>query len=65
MFILGIIVSSFVSRVLRTTEIRVEKIEFDQKAEEFITEAAEGEIRIVTNRREVGNVDHHKQEIME
>lgn len=60
MFIIGIIVSSFVSRVLRTTEIRVEKIEFDQKAEEFITEAAEGEIRIVTNRREVGNVGEYR-----
>ena len=60
MFILGIIVSSFVSRVLRTTEIRVDKIEFDQKAQEFIDEAAEGEIRIVTNRREVGNVGEYR-----
>ncbi|HKP69723.1 MAG TPA: hypothetical protein VJV05_10605 [Pyrinomonadaceae bacterium] len=60
MFILGIIVSSFVSRVLRTTEIRVDKIEFDQKAQEFIEEAAEGEIRIVTNRREIGNVGEYR-----
>jgi hypothetical protein len=60
LFILGIIVSSFVSRVLRTTEIRVDKIEFDAKAQEFINEAAEGEIRIVTNRREVGNVGEYR-----
>jgi hypothetical protein len=60
MFILGIIVSSLVSRVLRTTEIRVGKIEFDQIAQEFIDEAAEGEIRIVTNRREVGNVGEYR-----
>lgn len=60
LFILGIIVSSFISRALRTTEIRVDTIEFDQKAQEFINEASEGEIRIVTNRREVGNVGEYR-----
>jgi hypothetical protein len=60
MFIFGIIAASFISRALRTTEIRVDKIEFDAKAREFIEEAAEGEIRIVTNRREVGNVGEYR-----
>ncbi|MEO8574497.1 MAG: amino acid transporter [Pyrinomonadaceae bacterium] len=60
MFIFGIIAASFVSRALRTTELRVDKIEFDDKAKEFIEEAAEGEIRIVTNRREVGNVGEYR-----
>jgi hypothetical protein len=60
LFILGIIVASFVSRALRTTELRVDKIEFDAKALEFIDELAEGEIRIVTNRREVGNVAEYR-----
>ncbi|MEO8650230.1 MAG: amino acid transporter, partial [Acidobacteriota bacterium] len=60
LFILGIIVASFVSRALRTTELRVDKIEFDAKAMEFIDELAEGEIRIVTNRREVGNVAEYR-----
>ena len=60
MFIFGIIAASFISRALRTTELRVDKIEFDAKAQEFIDEAAEGEIRIVTNRREVGNVGEYR-----
>ncbi|MBA2380453.1 MAG: APC family permease [Blastocatellia bacterium] len=59
-FILAIILSSFVSRALRTTEVRVDRIEFDAKALEFIEEIAEGEIRIVTNRREVGNVGEYR-----
>jgi|KBSSwiStaDraftv2_1062776.scaffolds.fasta_scaffold18784_1 hypothetical protein len=60
LFIFGIIAASFISRALRTTEVRVDKIEFDAKAREFIEEAAEGEIRIVTNRREVGNVGEYR-----
>ena len=60
MFIFGIIAASFISRALRTTELRVDKIEFDAKAQEFIDEAAEGDIRIVTNRREVGNVGEYR-----
>ncbi|MEO6334444.1 MAG: amino acid transporter [Pyrinomonadaceae bacterium] len=60
MFIFGIIAASFVSRALRTTELRVDKIEFDAKAQEFIDEAAEGDIRIVTNRREIGNVSEYR-----
>jgi hypothetical protein len=45
---------------MRTTEVRIEKIEFDEKAKEFISELAEGEIRIVTNRREVGDVEEYR-----
>ncbi len=60
MFIFGIIAASFISRALRTTEIRVGKIEFDAKAQEFIEEAAEADIRIVTNRREIGNVAEYR-----
>ena len=59
-FILGIIVASFVSRALRTTELRVKQIELDPTAAEFINELAEGDIRIVTNRREVGNVAEYR-----
>lgn len=60
MFIVAIIVASFISRALRTTELRIDQIEFDAKAQEFIEEAAEGDIRIVTNRREVGNVGEYR-----
>lgn len=60
MFIFGIILTSFVSRALRTTEIRIDKIEFDAKAREFLNEVAEEEIRIVTNRRETGDVSEYR-----
>ncbi|MGI9034760.1 MAG: amino acid transporter [Pyrinomonadaceae bacterium] len=60
LFILTIIVASFISRAMRTTELRVDKIEFDDKAKEFIKELAEGEIRIVTNRRETGDVEEYR-----
>jgi hypothetical protein len=60
LFILAIILASFVSRALRSTELRVEKIEFDDQAKQFIAEMAKGEIRIVTNRREVGDVEEYR-----
>lgn len=59
-FIFGIILASFVSRAMRTTELRIDTIEFDEKAQSFISEFAEGEIRIVTNRREVGDVSEYR-----
>jgi hypothetical protein len=60
LFILAIVVASFVSRALRSTELRVEKIEFDEQAKQFIAEMAQGEIRIVTNRRETGDVEEYR-----
>jgi hypothetical protein len=61
LFIFAIIATSFVSRALRTTEIRIEKIEFDETATRFIEEVvSEGDIRIVTNRRETGDVTEYR-----
>ncbi|MEW6361824.1 MAG: amino acid transporter [Pyrinomonadaceae bacterium] len=61
LFIFGIIFASFVSRAMRSTEIRIDSIELDEKAEEFIDELnEEGEIRIVTNRREAGDVTEYR-----
>ena len=60
LFICGIIAASFISRAMRTTEVRIDKIEFDERAEEFINELAEGDIRIVANRREVGDVEEYR-----
>ena len=58
---LGIVIASFVSRAMRTTEIRIEKIELDDMAQSsFLKEMAEGEIRIVTNRRETGDVTEYR-----
>ncbi|HEX8368327.1 MAG TPA: hypothetical protein VF604_07280 [Pyrinomonadaceae bacterium] len=60
-FIFAIILASFISRALRSTELRVEKIVFDDPARQFIDEMARGgEIRIVTNRRETGDVEEYR-----
>jgi hypothetical protein len=59
-FIFGIVLASFISRAMRTTEIRIAKIEFDKVAQQFLEELAEGEIRIVTNRRETGRIEEYR-----
>jgi hypothetical protein len=49
-FIIAIVISSLVSRVWRTTELRVEKITLDGEAQRFINEMdARGELRIIAN----------------
>jgi hypothetical protein len=61
LFIFGIILASFVSRVMRSTELRIDKIELDETAQAFIDElTSEGDIRIVTNRRETGDVIEYR-----
>lgn len=59
-FIFAIVAASFISRALRSTEVRISEIEFDKQAQEFIDDLAEGEIRIVTNRRESGDVSEYR-----
>ncbi|HEY0458326.1 MAG TPA: hypothetical protein VGC97_04185, partial [Pyrinomonadaceae bacterium] len=59
-FIFSIVAASFISRALRSTEIRIDKIEFDKKAEEFLEDLESGDIRIVTNRREKGDVTEYR-----
>jgi hypothetical protein len=50
LFILGIVVTSLVSRTLRSTELRVDRVEVDQLAARFIREAAhDGEVRVIAN----------------
>jgi hypothetical protein len=60
-FIFSIIAASFISRVMRSTEVRIDKIDLDATALEFIDELnEEGEIRIVTNRRETGDMTEYR-----
>jgi hypothetical protein len=51
-FILGIIAVSLVSRVSRTTELRVHRIDFDDTARKFISDtlAFDGRINLIANR---------------
>ncbi|MDQ2974920.1 MAG: amino acid transporter [Acidobacteriota bacterium] len=54
-FILAIVLASLFSRVWRSTELRVERIEVDDQAREFIRQAARGIVRIIANRRDTGD----------
>ena len=48
-FIMAIIVLSLVSRVFRTTELRVSAVVLDDRARRFIAQASHGPIRIIAN----------------
>ena len=54
-FILTIILASLFSRVWRSTELRVDRIQLDDQARQFIKDAAKGTIRIIANRRDTGD----------
>ena len=55
-FIVTIIAASLVSRVMRSTELRIEGIEYDEKAEAILTEAARHQsLRIIANRPDLGD----------
>lgn len=54
-FIGTIIITSLVSRVWRSTELRVEQIEIDELAHQFLAEESQGAIRLIANRLSEGN----------
>jgi hypothetical protein len=59
-FIGAIIFTSLVSRVWRSTELRVERVELDEAAQAIINDASKGTIRIVANRCDRGDVDEYR-----
>ncbi|MDF5711890.1 MAG: amino acid transporter [Nostoc sp. S4] len=54
-FIGAIICTSLISRVWRSTELRVDRIEVDDSAQQFIAEESQGAIRIIANRLNKGD----------
>ncbi|MGW6446624.1 amino acid transporter [Lentzea sp. NPDC055074] len=62
-FIIGIVVISLVSRVSRTTELRVEKIKFDETARRFVTDTIthDGRITLIANRRQAGDKEEYDE----
>ena len=59
-FIAAIVISSLASRVWRSTELRVERVELDDAAREFIRKAAKGTVRIITNRIDRGDAAEYE-----
>lgn len=62
LFILGILVVSFASRLRRSFEIRATSLDFDETAREFLREAEEfGEIHLVANEPDSGDEREYQQ----
>ncbi len=51
-----------ISRVVRATELRVERIELDAAARAFIADASRGTIRLVANQRDAGDEAEYRVE---
>lgn len=65
LFVIGIVVVSLISRVSRTTELRADRIEFDEAARRFITDsvAHDGQLNLVAHRRQTGHAaEYHEKE---
>ncbi len=63
MFVATIVISSFMSRALRATELRIGTVEMDEQAREFVALACQehwGEIRLLAHKP--GELDYRKKE---
>jgi hypothetical protein len=54
-FISAIIFTSLISRVWRSTELRVDRVEMDEMARSFIAEESQHNIRLIANRKNAGD----------
>ncbi|MET8064679.1 amino acid transporter [Micromonospora sp. NPDC005686] len=61
-FIAGIVAVSLISRVTRTTELRAERIEFDEPARRFVDEsvARDGRLHLIAHKRQSGSVKEYR-----
>jgi hypothetical protein len=68
-FIGAIVVTSLFSRVMRSTELRVETVEMDSAAVSFINDdTRQNKVRIIANRRQAGDEEEYRikeQEVRE
>ena len=63
-FIVGIVISSLVSRVLRSTELRVHSVEADDLVRKFLGDAS-GPVRIIANRPDSGLPEEYEHKLKE
>jgi hypothetical protein len=54
-FIGSIILTSLISRVWRSTELRIKQVDLDATAQRFIADASRGEIRVIANQLDAGD----------
>jgi hypothetical protein len=64
-FIVGIVISSLVSRVLRSTELRVHAVEADDLVHQFLREAVAGPVRMIANRPDTGLPEEYEHKLKE
>ena len=64
-FIVTIIVTSLISRVLRSTELRIHGVEPDALAQQFLNEAKTAPVRIIANRPDSGLPAEYEQKLKE
>ncbi|MFG2107502.1 APC family permease [Micromonospora chersina] len=62
LFIAGIVAVSLISRVSRTTELRAERIEFDDAARRFVADsiAHDGRLHLIANKRQSGSLKEYR-----
>jgi hypothetical protein len=64
-FIVTIITTSLISRVLRSTELRISSVQPDERAARFIEDARRSVVRIIANRPDTGSVAEYDGKLRE
>jgi hypothetical protein len=64
-FIVTMIATSLISRVLRSTELRISSVQPDERASAFIAEAGRSVVRIIANRPDTGTVAEYDGKLRE
>ncbi|HUR21891.1 MAG TPA: hypothetical protein VMZ90_13840, partial [Vicinamibacterales bacterium] len=65
-FIFTIMASSLISRIMRSTELRLDGVNYDEPALEFIRESAEHKsVRIIANRPDSGQAQEYARKLRE
>jgi hypothetical protein len=64
-FITAMVVTSLVSRVMRSTELRATGMRYDATAEQIVTAATGAPLRIIANRPDTGRLEEYDHKLQE